>query len=138
MINSRQLEDLTPHTEKLCRAFIAACKAKNIDVLITSTYRDNASQAALWAQGRTLPGAKVTNARPGRSYHNYRCAFDFVPIINGKAQWTDLTLFKQCGAIAKEVGLEWAGDWVHFKELAHCQCTGGLTLTDLQQGKKPA
>jgi len=138
MINSRKLEDLTPHTEKLCREFIAACKAKNIDVLITSTYRDNASQALLYAQGRTIPGPKVTNARPGRSFHNYRCAFDFVPIINGKAQWTDLALFRQCGAIAKQVGLEWAGDWVNFKEFAHCQYTGGLTLTDLQQGKTVA
>jgi peptidoglycan L-alanyl-D-glutamate endopeptidase CwlK len=138
MINSRKLTDLTPHTEKLCRAFIAACKVKNIDVLITSTYRDNASQALLYAQGRTIPGAKVTNAQPGQSYHNYRCAFDFVPIVNGKAQWTDLTLFKQCGVIAKDVGLEWAGDWVGFKELAHCQYTGGLTLTDLRQGKKTA
>jgi peptidoglycan L-alanyl-D-glutamate endopeptidase CwlK len=135
MINSRKLEDLHPHVAKLCQAFIDACEKQGIDVLITSTYRDAESQNALYAQGRTTPGAKVTNAKAGQSWHNWRCAFDFVPIVNGKAQWDDLKLFEKCGQIAESVGLEWAGRWVSFKELAHCQYTGGLTLADLQAGK---
>jgi peptidoglycan L-alanyl-D-glutamate endopeptidase CwlK len=112
------------------------CKTNGIDVIITSTYRDFASQDALFAQGRTKPGKKVTNARAGQSYHNFRCAFDFVPIVNGKAMWSDSGLFTKCGEIAELVGLEWAGRWTKFKEMAHCQYTGGLTLKDLQEGKK--
>jgi peptidoglycan L-alanyl-D-glutamate endopeptidase CwlK len=138
MIESRKLEDLTPETEKKCRAFIEKCREAGIDLLITSTYRDKEKQDALYAQGRNgHPGKIVTNARGGQSFHNYKVAFDFVPIVHGKAQYADIATFKRCGAIAKSVGLEWAGDWKTFKEYAHCQFTNGLTLRDLQAGKKP-
>ena len=135
MLNSRKPEDLHPAVEKLARAFVGKCAAAGVDVLITSTYRDHESQAALFAQGRTTPGKIVTNARPGQSWHNWRCAFDFVPLVNGKAQWNDAATFDRCGLIAESVGLEWAGRWKRFRELAHCQYTGGLTLADFQAGK---
>jgi peptidoglycan L-alanyl-D-glutamate endopeptidase CwlK len=135
MINSRKLEDLHPKVKVLCEKFIEKCKSKDIDVLITSTYRDAESQNALYAQGRTTAGKIVTNARGGQSYHNWRVAFDFVPIVNGKAQWSDVATFNKCGEIAESVGLEWAGRWVKFKELAHCQYTNGLKLADFQVGK---
>lgn len=135
MINSRDLRELLPVVGKKAEEFIAKCKAAGIDVLITSTYRDAESQNALYAQGRTAPGRIVTNAKAGQSWHNYRCAFDFVPIVNGKAQWNDKETFRRCGEIAESVGLEWAGRWTRFREMAHCQYTGGLTLSDLQNGK---
>ena len=135
MINSRKLEDLHPTVKTLCEQFIASCAKHNIDVLITSTYRDAESQNALYAQGRTAPGKKVTNAKAGHSFHNWRVAFDFVPIVAGKAMWNDTALFTKCGEIAESVGLEWAGRWTKFKELAHCQYTGGLKLADFQEGK---
>ena len=137
MINSRKIEDLHPYVAKLCRAFVAACKKDGIDILITSTWRDNAAQNALYAQGRTKPGKKVTNAKAGSSFHNYKLAFDFVPIVNGKAQWNDLATFKRAGAIGERLGLDWAGRWVSFKELAHLQWSGGLSLAQLRAGKKP-
>jgi peptidoglycan L-alanyl-D-glutamate endopeptidase CwlK len=135
MINSRNLTDLNPKVAALASEFINRCKAKGIDILITSTYRDKESQDALYAQGRTAPGKKVTNAKGGQSFHNWKVAFDFVPLVNGKAMWSDTALFTQCGEIAEQVGLEWAGRWKTFKELAHCQYTNGLTLQDFQQGK---
>jgi peptidoglycan L-alanyl-D-glutamate endopeptidase CwlK len=135
MVNSRSLSDLSPKVAAMCSEFINRCKAKNIDVIITSTYRDAESQNELYAQGRTKPGKKVTNAKAGQSFHNWRVAFDFCPIVNGKAQWNDAKLFTKCGEIAENVGLEWAGRWVKFKEMAHCQYTGGLTLHDFQEGK---
>jgi peptidoglycan L-alanyl-D-glutamate endopeptidase CwlK len=135
MINSRNLADLHPRVKTLCEQFIASCAKQNIDVLITSTYRDAESQNALYAQGRTAGGKKVTNAKGGQSYHNWRVAFDFVPIVNGKAIWNDDALFTKCGVIAESVGLEWAGRWTKFKEMAHCQYTAGLSLADFQTGK---
>lgn len=135
MINSRKIEDLHPFVAERCREFIKKCDAIGIDVLITSTYRDNASQDAIYAQGRTLPGRKVTNAKAGQSYHNYRIAFDFVPIVNGKADWNNLKNFERCGIIAEDLGLEWAGRWKRMRETCHIQYTGGLTLADLQRGK---
>jgi peptidoglycan L-alanyl-D-glutamate endopeptidase CwlK len=118
-------------------AFVTACRAAGIDVLITSTYRDNESQNALYAQGRTNLGKRVTNAKGGQSMHNHRVAFDFVPIVNGKAMWDDARAFRRCGVIAQSLGLEWGGSWTSFPDLPHCQYTGGLTLAQLQAGKVP-
>ena len=134
MINSRSLDDLVPPAKQRAQAFIDAAKAKGIDLLVTSTYRDNESQAALFAQGRTTPGKVVTNAKPGQSWHNWRCALDVVPLVNGKAVWDDNALWLQVGKLGKAAGLEWAGDWTTFKEFPHFQYTGGLTLAQLNQG----
>lgn len=135
MINSRNINDLKPKVAAMCSEFINRCKTEGIDVIITSTFRDGAAQDKLYAQGRTEPGKKVTNAKAGQSYHNWRVAFDFVPVVNGKAMWNDAVLFIKCGEIAESVGLEWAGRWKKFNETAHCQYTGGLTLADFQAGK---
>jgi peptidoglycan L-alanyl-D-glutamate endopeptidase CwlK len=134
MISSRDLKDLHPKVKKMAEAFIAKCKAQGIDVLITSTFRDNESQTALYNQGRTAPGNRVTNARAGQSFHNYRVAFDFAPIKGGKIDWADTATFNKCGAIAKSVGLDWAGDWTgSMRELAHCQLRG-VTIAQLLAG----
>lgn len=135
MINSRKIEDLDPKVQVMCNEFVKKCADAGIDVLITSTYRDLASQAEIYAQGRTKPGKKVTNAPAGKSFHNWRIAFDFVPVVHGKAMWNDTATFEKCGVIAESCGLEWAGRWKTFKELAHCQYTGGLTLNDFNKGK---
>lgn len=135
MINSRKIEDLHPKVAEMCRKFIELCDAQGIDILITSTYRDIESQNELYAQGRTKPGKIVTKAKGGQSFHNWRVAFDFVPLLNGKPAWNDTVLFTRCGEIGESVGLEWAGRWTRFKELAHLQYTGGLKLIDFQNGK---
>jgi len=138
MINSRNLDDLAPPVKQRAEAFIAAAKAKGIDLLVTSTCRDSESQDALYAQGRTTPGNIVTRAKAGQSWHNWRCALDVVPLVNGKAIWDDQAIWQQVGEIGKACGLEWAGDWKTFKEYPHFQYTGGLTLAQLQQGAKIA
>lgn len=139
MINSRDTKELHPTVATMANNLINACKTAGIDILITSTYRDAESQNALYAQGRTKPGAIVTNARAGQSWHNYRLAFDVVPLRNGKPVWgtsgEDLKLWKAIGAVGKSLGLEWAGDWKTMKEFPHFQYTQGLTLKDLQNGK---
>jgi peptidoglycan L-alanyl-D-glutamate endopeptidase CwlK len=135
MINSRNLDDLLPQVKIKVEQFIQACKDKGIDILITSTYRDMESQDALYEQGRTTQGRIVTNARGGDSYHNWRCAVDVVPIIGGKPDWDGShPAWQQIGEIGEECGLEWAGRWKSFKELAHFQYTNGLTLAQLKEG----
>lgn len=135
MINSRSLDDLVPPAKKRVLAFIAKAKEKGIDLLVTSTYRDNESQAQLFAQGRTMPGKVVTNAAPGQSFHNWRCAVDIVPLVHGKAVWDDNALWLQIGVLGEASGLEWAGRWKSFKEYPHFQYTGGLTIAQLNKGE---
>ena len=137
MINSRSLDDLIPPARARVQAFLDAAKKEGVDLLVTSTYRDNASQDALYAQGRTKPGKIVTNAKAGQSWHNYRCAVDVVPIVAGKPRWdVKDEVWQKIGALGKAQGLEWAGDWKRFREYPHFQYTGGLTLAQLQAGTK--
>lgn len=134
MINSRDINELHPRVRDMAQKMIDLCAAEGIDIILTSTYRDHASQEWLFAQGRTRPGNRVTNARGGQSFHNYRVAFDVVPVVNGKAVWNDTRLWQRIGAIGESVGLEWAWRWRTFKEMPHFQYTGGLTLAQLQAG----
>lgn len=139
MINSRNLSDLHPIVYDLCQQLLARCDYENIDLLVTSTYRDNESQAALYAHGRTIPGRILTNAPPGKSFHNWRVAFDVVPLRNGKPVWgtsgNDLILWRRVGNIGKKLGLDWAGDWKTFKEFPHFQFTQNLSCFDFANGK---
>lgn len=139
MINSRDPAHLHPAVRRRYDKHMALLKAESIDVITTSTYRDNESQNALYAQGRTKPGKKVTNARGGQSWHNWRCAYDLVPLRNGKPVWgtsgEDGKLWQRIGELGEKAGLEWAGRWKTFKEFPHFQWTGGLKLSDLQAGK---
>ena len=139
MINSRDIKELLPPVRERVEKFLALCDKSGIDLLVTSTFRDNESQDELYAQGRTKPGKIVTNAKAGQSWHNYRCAVDVVPLVNGKPQWdASHPVWKQVGELGKQAGLEWAGEWKRFKETAHFQYTGGLTLAQLQAGGKVA
>ena len=133
---SRDINSLNPMVAAKCLLFIQKCKDNKIDVIITSAYRSPAEQEKLYAVGRTLPGRKVTNVRGGYSLHQYRCAFDFVPIINGKAIWDNIELINKCGLLGESCGLEWSGRWKKFPERLHFQDTGGLTLAQLQAQAK--
>ena len=67
---SRKIEDLHPDLQPLCREFVRRCEAAGVTALITTTFRSGAEQDELYAQGRTKPGPRVTNARAGQSAHN--------------------------------------------------------------------
>ena len=136
---SRSLDDLLPIVKEKALRFKKECAQQGLDILIYCTHRSEEEQNGLYAQGRSKPGRIVTNARGGESWHNYRCAFDFVPLVAGKPAWDDANLYRKAGVIAESVGLEWAGRWTgSLRETAHCQYTGGLTLAQLKSGVKIA
>ena len=114
---SRSLDDLQKPVADKARAFFAACDAAKLRVICTCTLRTNAQQAALWAQGRTAPGAIVTWARPGTSLHEMGRAFDVVPMRGGVCVWgttgADGVLWRQLGAIGEGLGLTWGGRWAN-------------------------
>ena len=67
-------------------------------------------------------GKHVTKAGPGESWHQYGLAIDSVPILYGKAIWeSDSDEWEVYGAVAKYLGLNWAGTWQTFKEMPHVQ-----------------
>lgn len=110
-------------------------------VRFTHTLRTIAEQDALYAQGRTKPGKKVTNAKGGQSYHNYGLAIDICLIIDDKeASWDTLKDFDGDGIsdwmeavkIFKSRGWEWGGDWEKFRDTPHFQKTFGFTTAKLK------
>lgn len=136
MINSRELGKLRPRTQAKAAAFQNGCAAIGIPVLIYSTLRDAESQNALYAQGRSLPGKIVTNAKGGDSYHQYGVAFDFVPLDKkGKPDWENLEAYCKCGEVGRNLALEWGGDFKSFKDLPHMQDTLGFSVAEYKAGK---
>lgn len=114
------------------------------------TLRTFAEQDALYAQGRTKPGAIVTKAKGGQSYHNYGLALDIVLLIdkdkNGTyetASWdmkTDFDLdnkpdWMEIVSIFKRYGFEWGGEW-KFVDAPHFQKTFNKSIIDLQRLRK--
>ena len=118
---SRSLDDLLPHVKEAAQKWLDLCKENKLEILITCTYRSPEEQATLYAKGRTVPGKKVTNAKPGQSSHQHKVALDFAIIENGKINWNNLALYTKAGNLAKTCGFVWAGDWKSFKESCHIE-----------------
>jgi peptidoglycan L-alanyl-D-glutamate endopeptidase CwlK len=129
----QRIEKLHPVVREEMKKIIEDCnksltgKAK---VRITQGLRTSEEQAKLYAQGRTVPGKKITNARPGQSIHNYGFAVDICLIIDEKsASWDTakdwdndrIADWYECVKIFARYGWEWGGNWKTFKDLPHFQ-----------------
>lgn len=105
-------------------------------------------QNALYAQGRTAPGKIVTNAKGGKSYHNYGLAIDFAIMYDmdknktyeklswdifydhdkdGKRDWMEVVDF------FKSIGYKYGGDWKSLKDYPHLEKSFGFTVMQLFQ-----
>lgn len=136
---SNKLAGIHATLAKKAEQLVALAKAEGISIIITQGLRTIAEQNALYAKGRTTAGPKVTNAKGGTSYHNYGLAFDFAVVEkNGKINWTVDKRWLRVGALGKTLGLEWGGDFKSIKDVPHFQLTFGLSIANLQAGKRPA
>ena len=97
-------------------------------VIITQGLRTFVEQDALYAQGRTKPGKKVTNAKGGQSVHNYGFAIDIALIIKDKEVSWDIKKdwdkdnqsdWMEVVSVFKKYNWSWGGDWVSFKDMPH-------------------
>lgn len=107
---------------------------------VTCGYRSHEEQAKLYAKGRTEPGGRVTNAKPGQSLHQYGiavdAAFDLDPSRPGlQPSWSDHDL-KPLADAAVAVGLEAGFYWSSFRDTPHIQLSiksRGVALDDLRR-----
>lgn len=133
-MSSRALSDLRPEVRPLVDAFLDACAAAQLDILVTCTLRSNDEQIELYAQGRTSPGHIVTNAKAGQSAHNYGLALDIVPMVNGKPDWNGSDpIWEQVGQLGEAAGLIWLGaPGSSFPEKPHFEHPQWRTLAGLE------
>jgi peptidoglycan LD-endopeptidase CwlK len=138
--------ELHPIVKEQSNQLIQQSAAKGIVIVITDDFRSMEDQDVLYEKGRSAEGNIVTHARGGESFHNFGLAIDFAiktpseNVIwdmqydgnqNGKADWNEVV------ELAKALGFEWGGDWAEFKDYPHLEMNFGLTLADLQNGKRP-
>ena len=114
---------------------LARLAAERIPFRLFEGFRTPQRQQYLWDQGRVRPGAKVTNAQPWQSMHQYGLAVDLVLWENGKWSWDDRgpkgAWWKRLKQIGREEGLT-SISW----EAPHLELAG-VTLAQLQGGGYP-
>lgn len=108
-------------------------------VRIVQGLRTIDQQNSLYAQGRTMPGMKVTNAKGGKSYHNYGLAIDFALMYDKDKNGTFETLSwdvkdKSWMEVVKAFeakGWFWGGKFSSLKDYPHLQKTFGFAVSSL-------
>ena len=132
-----RINKLHPKIRKEVTDTILRIQDKGVELRIVQGLRTFAEQDALYAQGRTKPGAKVTNAIAGKSWHNYGLSFDFCLVHkdgkiswnlsedldkDGKSDWLEvIETFEMTGF---ESGIHWK-----FKDAPHLEKKFGLTIS---------
>lgn len=119
--------------EDAIKAYQEAVLATPVGVhpFIVQTLRTFEEQDLLYQKGRTRPGPKVTNAKPGSSFHQYGLAIDFCLEINGKLVWKVDKNWMIVVEKFKEYGFIWGGDWKSFKDYPHVEKNFGYTWKEL-------
>ncbi|HLT74260.1 MAG TPA: M15 family metallopeptidase [Ohtaekwangia sp.] len=126
------LNALHPYFRDKVVELIRMCKSKGIELAIVETFRTHAKQNEYKGMGR-----KYTNSGGGKSKHQYGLAVDVVPIVNGKAVWDNVVLWRKVGVIGERLGLRWGGRWKHPYDPGHFEWTGGLSSVHLATGMLP-
>jgi peptidoglycan LD-endopeptidase CwlK len=140
------VEGLHPELIYYTDILVQMAGEEGIKVVITDDFRSFHEQDKLYAKGRSGEGNIVTHAKAGESFHNFGLAIDFaLSTPEGQVVW-DLDYdgngnsrsdWMEVVDIAKGLGFEWGGDWKHFKDYPHLQMDFGLSIHDLQNGKRP-
>ena len=99
-------------------------KALGIPMHLISGLRTWEQQKALYAQGRTKPGRRVTDAKPGYSYHNYGLAADWGRVDGKPLSEADWQVFGQeVKRLRNESGalLVWGGTFPKLHDVGHVE-----------------
>lgn len=118
--SEKNIATLHPKVQPYARALIHAALAKGWTFKVTSGLRSYAEQTALYQQGRTTAGKKVTNAPAGYSNHNFGMAFD-VTLFSGSTPVYDSPLYKALATLGTDLGLECGGNWKTSTDEPHYQ-----------------
>lgn len=126
-LSKRSLDNLKGVHPDLVKVFKEGIKDSPVDFTITEGVRTAQRQKELYAQGRTKPGIKVTNADGVKNKSNHQVkedgfgyAVDIYPYFAGKVQVNhkdtveklkEISIHLKAVAKCHNVKLIWGGDW---------------------------
>lgn len=110
------VREMHPEVQNKFRAFIKEVEDSGWTVIPTSGYRDFQKQLSLWRQNSS-------NARPGKSHHNYGLALDinaskgtqYLRKSSSESAWVNSGI----PAIAKKHGISWQYAFGSYKDPIH-------------------
>lgn len=120
---AESMSHLYPPFEAEIDSLLIAAHEQGMDVGLFQGFRSWEEQDRLYAKR-----PKVTNAKGGESWHNFGLAADIVFRVNGKWSWDEKHPWDKLGALGKELGLEWGGDFKSFKDRPHFEWPDKMSL----------
>lgn len=125
---TKKLATLLPAVQEKALQLLEALADEGLHAEVIDGSRTFHEQDLLYAQGRTIEGKRVTNAKGGQSWHNYAVAFD-IGIFQDGQYLDESPAYRRAGAIGTRLGLEWGGAWKSIVDEPHFQYNPrGLTL----------
>jgi hypothetical protein len=124
---------LTPQTRAWWYQLKQAAADRGYTLRERSARRTCAQQAELYSIGRSAGDTrKVVTGAPGcRSWHVTGNAVDFDVILpNGQVSWSRGD-YAAIGALAKEMGGKWGGDFANLDDVGHVEYHPGTTIEEV-------
>ena len=130
--DAQRLHGLHPHLADVVTRVLDAMAAYGAPMFITAGLRTDAQQAALYAQGRTTPGAIVTNTDGvlKKSMHQMQvdgfghavdCAFIDDPDTKLVETWDASQPWELYGHMGEQGNLVWGGRWLRLVDRPHLE-----------------
>jgi RHS repeat-associated protein len=138
--NLAVLDSLDPYVANLAAQHLGQMGKAGLDARLTQGLRSSETQDGYYAQGRTVPGDVVTDARGGESLHNFGLAYDVGIFERGRyvTRGTD-PRYRRAGVIGEGVSdgigagrLSWGGRWGK-PDTPHFEFDGGLPLAEIRR-----
>ncbi len=131
-VGADKLLGVHPRLVEAVTRVLAAMAALGFPMKVVQGVRTLAEQQELYAQGRSIPGAIVTNADGVRNPSNHQpkadglgyavdCAFIDNPATPVIETWSDRSPWGAYGACAKALGLRWGGDFKSIPDRPHIE-----------------
>lgn len=123
---------VTPDTRRAWRALQAAALAAGLTLKERSARRTCAEQNGLYAIGRGAGDARavVTGARGCMSWHVQGRAIDFDVYLPSGQKSAARSDYAAVGAIAKDAGWKWGGDFPNIDDVGHVEYHPGQKIED--------
>lgn len=120
----KDINRLAEPAKTACKLFMSEATKRNIPIFITETLRTAERQKYLFNKGVSqLDGYKK------KGNHQSGMAWDIA--CQKPNQLYDNNILARAGALAKELGITWGGDWKDFVDKPHFEVTKNWKKPDL-------